>query len=152
MEKRFSFIGEFCHNLDEKGRLALPGKLRDELNRSERPEEVVAYVDPIEGYLAFYPHEQWQLVEDAVNAIPETNQRKALARLLGFNSERLALDKAGRVLIAQKHREIASLKREVVVVGGLSKIEVWERARFDAQRAKEEAIVSETLRTVEVPL
>ena len=152
MDIKFSFIGEFCHSVDDKGRLALPGKLREELSRSERPEEVVAYVNAVDGFLALYPYEQWRMVEDKVNAITDNLTRQALARELGYNSERLGIDKSGRVLLGQKHRDIAGLSREVVVVGGLAKIEIWERGRLEERRIKEEAAVAEALRNVEVPL
>lgn len=152
MENKFSFIGEYCHSIDDKGRLALPGKLRDELSRSERPEEVVAYVNTVNGHLALYPYEQWRKVEEAVTRIPDNISREAMARQLGYNSERLTIDKSGRVLLNQKHRDLAALGREVVVLGGLAKIEVWERERLEQQRAKEQSAVAEVLRTVEVPL
>lgn len=152
METTFSFIGWANHNLDDKGRLALPGKFREELQKSERPTELVAYANSLDGLVVLYPHEQWQKIEEAINGIGDPLSYQAMAREYGYNSERLSLDKAGRVLLSQKHREIGGLGREVRVHGGLSKIEIWDGVRFEAQRAKEEAALQEARRTVKLPI
>ncbi len=152
MNGTFSFIGEATHNLDDKGRLALPGKFREELQRSERPEEMVAYASERDGKVTLYSHEQWQKIEEAINGIADNFVRQAAAREFGFNSERLSLDKTGRVLLSPKHRAIAGLEREVVVVGAISKVEIWESGRLQAQRVKDEAAREEALRSVALPL
>ncbi len=152
MSGTFSFIGEAVHSLDDKGRLALPGKFREEMQHSERPEEIVAYASEQDGNVTLYPHERWQEIEAAVKAIQDSPSRLAMERRLGSNSERLAVDKSGRVLLSPKHRGLAGLEREVMVVGALSKVEIWESGRFMAQRAKEAAAFEEALRRLEIPL
>lgn len=152
MSDPFSFIGEFSHSLDEKGRLALPGKLREELRKSNRPDEIVAFYNRKDGNLALYPSEQWQKIEEAIAGISNTTVRLSTARDFGRNSERLSIDKSGRVLLSQKHREAAGLSREVVVVGGLIKMEIWDRGKLQAQESVEEAVVLEALASEEVPL
>lgn len=152
METTFSFIGCANHNLDDKGRLALPGKFREELQKSERPTELVAYADSRDCLVILYPYEQWLQIETDIKNNENAGHRQALARDYGYNSERLTLDKAGRVLLSQKHRDTAGLEREVIVGGGIFKIEIWESSRFMAQRTKEESALLEALRNVKLSI
>ncbi|UQZ88699.1 hypothetical protein C4J81_05565 [Deltaproteobacteria bacterium Smac51] len=151
MDTDFSFIGEFAHSLDEKGRLALPGKLREELQKSERPEELTARATK-DGYVALYPYEQWMRVEANIRAISDNTARDVAIREISGKAEKLNVDKSGRVLIIPNHREVSGLKREVTVLGGLYKIEVWDRAKLEARRIIDEPALADVLRTVEIPL
>lgn len=138
MSDRFSFMSKYPHVLDDKGRLALPGKLRDELAKSARPEELVALPDAEEGKVALYPYEPWQKFEDGIRRIEDSDERtKAIRYYLG-NSERITMDKAGRLLLPQRVREMARLEREVTVIGGLFKIEIWPRQASDEFATKQE--------------
>ena len=153
METSFSFTGEAIHTLDDKGRLALPGKIREELQKSERPEEVVAYADPRgEGFVALYPYEQWQKVEASVSTVEDTSLRKALSRDLGRNSIRLVLDKSGRINLSQKHREIAGLEREVVLLGSLYTVELWSKNKLDGQMVQDENLALVAKQNLKLPL
>lgn len=131
MSDRFSFMSSYPHTLDDKGRLALPGKLRDELQKSEKPEEVVAFASE-DGYVTLYPHEHWRKVEDGLRAIEDTDERDAALAFYQGNSERLTLDKAGRLLLPPPHRKMAGLEREVTVIGQLFKIVIKPRSSQDA--------------------
>ncbi|MDR1920458.1 MAG: hypothetical protein LBS31_01760 [Candidatus Adiutrix sp.] len=151
MAEPFSFIGEFAHSLDDKARLALPGKLREELQKSARPDEVTASANK-EGYVALYPYEQWLKIEEKLSEIPDTRTRMITTRGLVGKAKRVPVDKLGRLVIPQELREMAGLSREVTVLGGIYKIEIWDRARLQIQMAEEEALVLETLNSMEVPL
>lgn len=151
MDSAFSFIGEFAHSLDDKGRLALPGKLREELAKSERPDEVTARANK-DGYVALYPYEQWLEVSAKIRAISDNAARDVAIREVIGKAERLNVDKAGRVLLVPNHREVAGLAREVTVLGGLYKIEVWDRRKLNARRIIDEPALADVLRAVEIPL
>ncbi len=147
-----SFIGEATHNLDDKGRLALPGKFREELRKSQQPDELVAYMSSQDGCLYLYPAEQWQKIESAIDVQENPKVRKALFREYGLNSERLTLDKTGRLSLSAGHRESAALEREVKVIGSINKIEIWSTARLAACRQAEEEIVASILEDVALPV
>ncbi len=151
MNNVFSFIGEFDHSLDDKGRLALPGKLREELQKSERPDEVTARANK-EGFVVLYPYEQWLRIEASIRAIYDNAARDVAVREIVGKAERLNVDKSGRVLIIPGHREVAALTREVKVMGGLDKIEVWDRRRLEVKRNADEAALADVLRNVVIPL
>ena len=123
MSERFSFMNTYTHTLDDKGRLALPGRFRDELQKSERPDEVVALPNE-SGFLTLYPHEHWQKVEADLRAIEDTDEREAALEYFVGNSDRLTLDKNGRLLISPRFRELTGLDKEVDVVGLSFKIKI----------------------------
>ncbi|MGL4209079.1 MAG: division/cell wall cluster transcriptional repressor MraZ [Candidatus Adiutrix sp.] len=151
ISEHFSFVSEFVHSLDDKGRLALPNRLREELQKSERPDEMTAYANE-DGCVALYPFEQWVKIQEKLSEIPNTRARMATIREFVGKAERLSIDKSGRILLSPKQRELAGLSREVLVLGAISKIELWERQRLAQQRIKEETMVSETINTVDIPL
>ena len=142
MNQLFRFCGTYCHNLDDKGRLALPGRLREELQKSAYPEKVTALLDD-KGYVTIYPYEQWLKVQDDINAITQTKLRQALSRKIMGQSEDLSLDKSGRILLSARHRQGAGLDKEVAVVGSGYKFELWEASQLEAQFKEDEALLSE---------
>ncbi|MCL2029545.1 MAG: hypothetical protein FWG97_03935 [Deltaproteobacteria bacterium] len=144
----FCFTGPYTHSLDDKGRLALPSNLREELGRSERPDLLMAraYDD---GFLTLYPYEGWRnLVCEIEGAIPDTTRRNAALRAFSAQVRPLNLDKAGRVLISQEQRAAARLNREVLILGVGSKIEIWDPAIHKQQKeSQDKAVLDEIIQT-----
>ena len=131
MSKRFSFMSKYPHSIDDKGRMALPKDLREELEQSERPDLLVALPGEGGASVVLYPHERWRELEADIRSIQDSGQRElAIETYLG-NAERLTLDKAGRLLLPQRFRDMAGLDREVTVVGKLYKMEVRRRQPGD---------------------
>jgi MraZ protein len=151
MDTVLDFSGSFSHSLDDKGRLALPGKLREELQNSKKPEEVTARADK-DGYVVLYPYEQWLEVRAKIQAISNNASRNVAIREVIGRSERLNVDKSGRILISPALREAAGLDREVTVVGGMYKIEVWDRAKLEARRLIDATVFDDVLLAEEIPL
>ena len=110
--------GEYQHNLDAKGRLFIPAKLRDELGN-------VFYVTlSMDPCLTAYSAESWQAFSDKVREMPYVRQRKM--RPLFACAARCELDSQGRVLIPQNLRERVGLSKSVTVVGCNSYAEFWD--------------------------
>ena len=131
MSDRFSFMSKYPHSIDDKGRMALPKDLREELEKSEQPDVLVALPGDGGTAVVLYPHERWRELEADIRAIKDSRQRElAIETYLG-NAERLTLDKAGRLLLPQRFRDMAGLEREVTVVGKLYKMEVRRRQPGD---------------------
>lgn len=148
MNKSFSFMSSYPHTLDDKGRLALPGKLREELQKSDCPDELVAFAGE-DGCVTLYPQEHWQKVEADIVAIEDTDDRnEALDYYMG-NAERLSLDKAGRLLLPAKHRKWAGLEKEVMVVGQSYRIVIRPRtSQDDLEEAKPRKPKPETIKKI----
>ena len=123
------FRGRYQHTIDPKGRLSVPAKFRDAL--APYGENLV--VVPNEHSLEVHPLEEWQRIEEKLNAqslfAPEVRQ---LSRLYISRAKDITLDGAGRILLPPDTRKQAGLEKEVTILGGGRKMfEVWDRARFD---------------------
>ena len=122
--------GEYNHSIDAKGRLIIPSKLRDELGDDFK------ITKGFDNVLYIFPQEEWKHLEDKLNTLSLTNAKgRQLVRFFVGGSKDGELDKQGRVLIPANLREYASLDKEVVLVGMLNKVEVWDKARWDANNA-----------------
>ena len=110
--------GEYQHSLDNKGRLFIPAKLRDELG------EIFYLTLSMDRCLSAYSSEAWQSCSDKVSAMPYVKQRKM--RPLFAHAARCELDGQGRVLIPQHLRDYAGFTKNVTVVGCNNHAELWD--------------------------
>ncbi len=114
------FLGRHGHNLDDKGRLALPARYREELSGG------VVITRGFDNCLLVYPMEAWTPLAERVSALsigdPDV---RLLRRMLFANATDLQLDRQGRILVPVELRAHADLEREAVVVGMHSFIEIW---------------------------
>ena len=115
--------GEFQHNLDTKGRLFIPARLREELG------DVFYVTLSMDRCLSAYSGESWRNFSDKVNAMPYVKQRKM--RPLFAYAARCELDGQGRVLIPQNLRDYANLQKNVTVVGCNNHAEFWDSAAWN---------------------
>jgi len=142
----FCFAGAYTHSLDDKGRLALPSVLREELGRSERPDLVMALAYDV--FLTLYPYEHWRrLMAEIKESIPDTARRNDALRAFSTQVRPLSLDKVGRVLIAPDQRAAAGLSREVRIIGVGSKIEIWDAAGHERKEPLDKAVLDEVIKT-----
>jgi MraZ protein len=126
------FRGRYQHTIDPKGRLSIPAKFRDALAQyGEASGQLI--VVPNEHALEVHPLEEWQRIEDKLNAQPMfTPEVRQLSRLYMSRAKETALDSAGRILLPPDTRQQAGLDKNVTLVGGGRKMfEVWDRARFE---------------------
>ncbi len=127
------FLGEFIHTIDEKGRLTIPAKFRDDL------EGGLVVTRGLDRCLAIYPIEEWRRLAEQVSALPMTDRRaRAFRRLVFANASDSIPDKQGRVLIPPRLREYAGLDSEAVVTGLNTYIEVWNSASWGEERERVE--------------
>mgnify|MGYP002301572355 CR=1 FL=1 len=126
---RRSMTGEYQHSLDNKGRLFIPAKLRDELGETDAWRELSALVER-DRCLSVYSAENWQVFSDKVNAMPYVKQRKM--RPLFAYAARCELDSQGRALIPQNLRDYAGLVKNVTVVGCNNHAELWDSENWAA--------------------
>jgi MraZ protein len=114
------FLGRHAHNLDDKGRLALPAKFRDELGAG------VVLTRGFDACLLVYPLATWTPLAERVSALSIGDpDARVLRRMLFSNATDATLDRQGRVLIPTDLRTHAALEREAIVVGMHTFIEIW---------------------------
>ena len=121
--------GEYQHNLDAKGRLFIPARLRDELG------DVFYVTLSMDRCLSAYNAQSWQDFSDKVNAMPYTQQRKM--RPLFAHAAKCELDSQGRILLPQNLRDYANLRKNVTVVGCNNHAEFWDSEEWDKLNAIE---------------
>jgi len=135
------FRGISAINLDDKGRLAVPTKYREELQDCcERQMIVTVAVNERcigeSGCLWLYPLPEWEHLEETINKLPTLNKTAVkLKRFLIGNASECEMDGQGRLLLPEKLRKFAGMDKKIVLVGQLNKFEIWSE---DAWIAKEQ--------------
>ena len=110
--------GEYQHSLDNKGRIFIPAKLREELG------EVFYITISMDKCLCAYSAENWQELSEKVNAMPYVKQRRM--RPLFAYAAKCELDSQGRALVPQQLRDYAGFTKNVTVVGCNNHAELWD--------------------------
>lgn len=121
------FMGQYSHSIDDKGRLIMPSKYREQLGK----EFVVTKGS--EGCLFVYPLDEWKKIEARISQMSLNGKEGRLFMRLFFSSAAsLELDKQGRVIIPASLKSHAGLKKDVELIGSVSHIEIWDKDNWDA--------------------
>ena len=117
------FFGEHEHTIDEKSRLTLPARFRDQLAGG------VVLAKGLDHYVAVYPRDAWsETIEVRLAALdPLTREARELRRFFFAGAADAELDKNGRVLVPPTLVRHARLGRDVVVAGVYDHLEIWDR-------------------------
>ncbi len=125
------FYGKFRHSIDDKGRLIVPSKFREQLGalffvttdlwRQENQKRL--YV---------YPQETFFELRDKLRTLPRDEETRKFLLQYFSNVQDTSLDKQGRVLIDADLRDYAHLEKDVVFVGMDEHIEIWNKDDWDA--------------------
>ena len=119
------FMGEYNHTIDAKGRLIIPSKFRELLG------EEFVLTKGLDGCLSIYPMDEWNAFEEKLRALPLTNKNaRTFTRFFVAGATNCELDKQGRILLPPVLREYADLQKDVVLVGVLSRVEIWDKGRW----------------------
>ena len=124
-----SLMGTYYHNIDAKGRMNFPTKLREILGTTFY---VTKGLD--QPCLTVCSAAEWERLAAKVAAIPESKGGQ-LRRWLFSGAGVLTPDKQGRVLIPQDLRQFAGLEKDVVLVGVGSRVEIWSKDKCEAMNS-----------------
>lgn len=125
------FYGSYERTMDEKGRVVIPTELRAELG-----EKFMAYAAS-RACVELLPEAEWQvLAQRAKDRDPFDEQTKRLARIYFGSAHSCTVDDVGRTRIPAALRETAGLGKEVVFVGALNRIELWDADAWRKERDK----------------
>lgn len=128
------FFGTFTPKLDDKWRLTLPAKFREELT------DGLVVVNGQDHSLAIYPRSEFQVRARKATEASRANPRvRAFVRRLGASADEQFLDSQGRITVAPAHRKYAELTKDCVVIGAVDRIEVWGAASYESYLAEHEA-------------
>ena len=126
--------GEYSHNIDPKGRLTIPSKFRKVLGTE------FMVTKGLDGCLFIYPESEWKGMEAKLRAMSLTTNKVArkFTRFMLGSAVEGGLDKQGRILLPQALKNYAGLDKEVVLVGVMDRIEIWDKAKWEQNQAHDE--------------
>ena len=124
-------MGEYNHIIDAKGRLIIPAKFREELGDS------FVVTRGLGSCLSIYPEAAWERMIAKVQELPMTDKRgRDFKRYIVSGASDCELDKMGRILLPQPLRNFAGLTKEVVLVGQIDFIEIWDKDKWSTVQAE----------------
>ncbi len=127
------FLGTYSPRLDEKGRLILPAKFRDQLA------EGVVVTRGQERCLFVFPIQEFERIHEQLRQAPVSSKsaRDYLRVFLSGASDEVP-DRQGRITIATNLRTYASLDRDCAVIGAGSRVEIWDAGAWQTYLAEQE--------------
>lgn len=128
------FIGEYSHNLDAKGRLAIPAKFRSALKKG------AVVTRGLDNCLFLYTKTEWEKLAEKLATLPfsQSNSR-AFARLMLAGAMDVEFDKQGRAVLPEYLRTFAGLKKLIVIAGLYSRLEIWDEEKWNIYKSQTEA-------------
>lgn len=124
------FLGEYDHSIDQKGRIAIPARLREAF------ENGVILSRGFDKCINVYPLAEWNAVAEKLAALPPTQSKVRRINRSTFSSAfQQELDGQGRVLIPPQLREYAEINGEVKVAGVNTHLEIWSKEQWAVERA-----------------
>lgn len=120
-------LGEYDHVVDEKNRMFLPAKMREECGGC------VYLVKSVDRCVSVYPEGSWQRFTEKLDALPQVKARE-VRRFLLSSAEKTTVDSHGRVLIPQALKEYAGLGKNVKVLGVGEYAEIWSVDELNGHR------------------
>ncbi|MEW9667509.1 division/cell wall cluster transcriptional repressor MraZ [Ammoniphilus sp. 3BR4] len=120
------FMGEYQHNIDEKGRITIPAKFREALG------EKFVMTRGLDKCLFVYAMDEWKLLEAKLKSLPFTrSDARAFTRFFFSGATECELDKQGRVNIPGSLRQHAHLDKDCIVLGVSNRVEIWSRELWE---------------------
>ncbi len=127
------FLGQHQHNLDSKGRLAVPAKFRDKL----KGESIITR--GLDSCLFLFPMEEWEILAKKLINLPlAQSDSRAFSRLMLAGASEVQIDKQGRILIPDYLRKYAQLRKEIIIAGLYNRVEIWDKDRWIEYKNKTE--------------
>ena len=119
-------MGEYHHNLDEKNRLIIPSKFRNELG------ERFVITRGLENCLFVYPYKEWENIVNKLKSLPFTKKdSRDFTRFFLSGATECVLDKSGRVSITSPLVHYAGLTNACVIIGANDRLEIWDEGSWN---------------------
>lgn len=121
------FFGEYNHNIDDKGRMSIPSKFRDELG------EKFYVTKGLDQCLFVFPETEWKNFQEKLTELPLTKSTaRKFSRFFYAGAMDYGLDKQGRINITPGLRKHAEIEKEVVIIGVGTRIEIWSKVTWES--------------------
>ena len=113
-----TLVGHYSHTVDDKNRVFIPAKHRDQLGESFMITQL------FDKCISVYSMNEWDKLTDKINELPQIEARDILLFLFS-NAVDVQPDKQGRIILSQELREYAEIEKNAVVVGAGNHVEIW---------------------------
>ncbi len=131
-------LGEYNHTIDDKSRIIVPSKFRDDLGSS------FILTKGLDNCLFIYSIAEWQTFEAKLKALPLTNQNaRVFTRFFAAGATECQLDKQGRIVIPANLKEYAELTKDVVVIGVSTRAEIWDKEKWNNYTSEDNITLEE---------
>ena len=120
-------MGEYLHSIDVKGRIILPVDFREELGTT------FIITKGLDRCLFVYHQSEWKVLSEKLKQLPLSKpEARAFVRFFFSGARQLECDKQSRFLVPANLRDYAMLEKDVVLIGVSNRIEVWNKAQWEA--------------------
>ena len=127
------FIGEYRHTTDAKRRLSIPAKFRAEVGKS------AVLAKGLDRSLILYPMEEWKAIAEKLAALPMGKAgMRSFVRSRFADAAVVELDGLGRILITENLAEYAGLKKNIVIAGLYTRLEIWDEVAWQEYKERAE--------------
>jgi MraZ protein len=119
--------GEYRYSLDDKNRLMIPSRIRTDITGNS-----VVLTRGVDRCLWLFPHEEWKKVSQSLIGSTSLFQEKArlMQRRIIAPAQETEIDRSGRIIIPPTLKEFAELKKECIILGIQTYIEIWDEASY----------------------
>lgn len=120
-------MGEFQHNIDAKGRIIIPAKLREDLGAK------FVITRGLDGCVFGYPLDNWEKIQEKLKQLPlAKKEARAFTRFFYSAAAEVEIDKQGRINVPSTLVDYANLEKECLVLGVSDRIEIWSKVRWES--------------------
>lgn len=138
------YIGRYYHRLETKGRVSLPVKFRDSLANG------AVITRGLDGCLAIFDQEKWKTKLAEIENLSQTKKaNRDYIRFVTNDAQELEIDGQGRIRIEESLQTRANLSKEVVFVGTLDHVEIWDRETYHTYSEQIEKTIEEQVEHIE---
>ena len=137
------FIGEYKHNLDNKGRLAVPAKFRSMLKKG------AVVTKGLDSCLFLYPRDQWKKIAEKIASLPVSQSKaRAFGRMMLAGAMDVDFDNQGRINLPDYLIKFGKLKKKAIIAGLYDRLEIWDETAWEKYKLgteKESGDIAEAL-------
>lgn len=122
---KLMLMGEFNHTIDNKNRLIIPSKFRQELEGS-------VITRGLDKCLAIYPKNEWDNIVNKLKSLPFTkSSARNVSRFIFSGADTISFDKMGRITIPNSLSSYANLSKDCIIIGVNDRLEIWDKNVYD---------------------
>jgi MraZ protein len=129
------FRGIFHNSIDDKGRMSIPARFRDQIQNNHTTPLVLTL--GFDQCLFLYPSDTWQKIEEKLSSMDSLNSEvRQFQRMVMKATDEVEMDQQGRIVISPVLRKEAGIAKNVVIVGLLNRVEIWDKQKYESYHAQ----------------